>query len=124
MIITKIICMIIIVINICPIIITLIICVLLFPAKASSNVVSLSSGQNISELRHHPATPNLPTNIVPTNIARVKLSGKIPRKSPMYLRIPHLKIKIVFESKTLKSELFIGGPGVRHHPVTTFSRNR
>ena len=26
-------------------------------------------------------TPNLPTNIVPANIARVKLSGKIPRKS-------------------------------------------
>ena len=23
-------------------------------------------------------TPNLPTNIVPTNIARVKLSGEIP----------------------------------------------
>ena len=26
-------------------------------------------------------TPNLPTNIVPANIARLKLSRKIPRKS-------------------------------------------
>ena len=31
-------------------------------------------------------TPNLPTNIVPTNIARLKLSGK----SPMDVRIPPL----------------------------------
>ena len=29
-------------------------------------------------------TPNLPTNILPTNIARLKLSGK----SPMEIRIP------------------------------------
>ena len=31
-------------------------------------------------------TPNLPANIVPTNIARLKLSGK----SPMGLEIPPL----------------------------------
>ena len=31
------------------------------------------------------STPNLPTNIVPTNIARLKLSGKSPMdmKSPL-----------------------------------------
>ena len=28
--------------------------------------------------------PNLPTNIVPTNIARVKISGNVP----MHMRIP------------------------------------
>ena len=34
--------------------------------------------------------PNLPTNIIPTNIAWLKLSGKLP----MGKRIPTLKIKI------------------------------
>ena len=38
-------------------------------------------------------TPNLPTNITPTQIAWVKLSGKFP----MGLGIPPLKIKIMLE---------------------------
>ena len=41
-------------------------------------------------------TPNPPTNIVPTNIARLKLSGK----SPLDMRIPPLKIKITLESNS------------------------
>ena len=32
------------------------------------------------------ATPNLPINIIPTNIAGLKLSGKFP----MDMRIPHM----------------------------------
>ena len=53
-------------------------------------------------------TPNPPTNIVPTNIARVKLSGK----SPMGLGIPPLRIKIMLESNPLKSTMLIGRLGV------------
>ena len=44
------------------------------------------------------ATPNLPTNITPTNIARLQLSGKFP----MGLRIPPLQIKTTLESHPLK----------------------
>ena len=43
-------------------------------------------------------TPNLPTNITPTNIAWLKISGK----SPMDTRIPPLVIKIMLESNPLK----------------------
>ena len=43
-------------------------------------------------------TPNLPTNITPTNIAGVKLYGKFP----MDLGIPLLRIKIMLESNPLK----------------------
>ena len=50
-----------------------------------------------------PNTPNLPTNIVPTNIARLKLSGKLPRG----LEIPPLRIKIVLESNPLKSTMLV-----------------
>ena len=39
-------------------------------------------------------TPSLPTNIIPTNIACVKLSGRFP----VDMRIPPLKIKILLES--------------------------
>ena len=45
-----------------------------------------SSVRPVRTRRIHSNTPNLPTDIVPTNIARVKLSGK----SPMGLRIPPL----------------------------------
>ena len=62
-------------------------------AKTSSNVLF---------------TPNLPTNVVPTNIARLKLSGK----SPMGLGIPPLKINIMLESKPLKSTMLVGRLGV------------
>ena len=54
------------------------------------------------------STPNLPTNIVPTNIARVKLSGK----SPMGLGIPPLRIKIMLESNHLESTMLVGRVGV------------
>ena len=47
-----------------------------------------------------PPTPNLPANIVPTNIAWLALSGK----SPMGLGIPPLKIKIVLDSNPPKSQ--------------------
>ena len=57
-------------------------------------------------------TPNVATNIVPTNIARVKISGK----SPMGLRIPALKIKIVLESNLRKSTMLAGGLGVPRAP--------
>ena len=52
-------------------------------------------------------TPNLPTNIVPTNIAWLKLSGK----SPIGLGIPPLRIKIMLESNPLKSTMSVGGLG-------------
>ena len=54
------------------------------------------------------ATPNLPTKIVPTNIARVKHSGK----SPMDMRIPPLRIKNVLESNLPKSSMLVGRLGV------------
>ena len=53
-------------------------------------------------------TPNLPTKIVPTNIARLKLSGK----SPMDVRIPPLQIKIMLESDPPKSTMLVGRLGV------------
>ena len=40
-----------------------------------------TSGSLRNNVIYESCTPNLPTNIVPTNIAWVKLSGKIPRKS-------------------------------------------
>ena len=52
--------------------------------------------------------PNLPTNIVPTYIALLKLSGK----SPMDMRIPPLQIKILLESNPLKSTICVGGLAV------------
>ena len=48
-------------------------------------------------------TPNLPTNIIPTNIALVKLSGE----SPMGLGIPFIKSKMVLESNPLKSTMLM-----------------
>ena len=54
------------------------------------------------------ATPNLPTNIIPTNIAWLKPSGK----SPMDMRIPPLRIKIMLESYPLKPTMLVGGLGV------------
>ena len=48
-------------------------------------------------------TPHLPTNIIPTKIARFKLSGKFP----MGLGMPPLKIKIMLESNPLKSIMLV-----------------
>ena len=48
-------------------------------------------------------TPDLPTNITPTNIAWLRLS----RKFPMDLGIPPLIIKIMLESNPLKSIMLV-----------------
>ena len=52
--------------------------------------------------------PNLPTNIIPIKIARLKLSVKFP----MDMRIPPLIIKIMLVSNPLKSTMLVGGLGV------------
>ena len=57
-------------------------------------------------------TPNFSTNIVPTNIAWVKLSGK----SPTGLGIPPRKIKIMLESNPPNSTMLVGRLGV--HPTS------
>ena len=64
--------------------------------------------QKEERLEYVQHTPNLPTNIVPTNIARLKLS----RKSPMGLGIPPLKSNIILESNPLKSTMLVGRLGV------------
>ena len=56
----------------------------------------------------HGCTPNLPTNIVSTNIARLKLSGKFR----MDTRIPPLQIKIMLEFNPVKSKMLVGRLGV------------
>ena len=48
-------------------------------------------------------TPNLPTNIIHTNIARLKLSGK----SALDMSTPPLKIDIMLESNPLKSTMLV-----------------
>ena len=50
-------------------------------------------------------TPNPPTNITPTNIARLKVSGKFP----MGLGIPPVIIKIMLESNPPKCTMLGGG---------------
>ena len=64
-----------------------------------------------------PTTPNLPTKIVPINIARLKLSGK----SPMDLGIPPFLIKIMLESNSLKSTMLVGRLGVEPQ-ITSFEK--
>ena len=54
-------------------------------------------------------TPNLPTKIIPTKIAGLKLSGKLP----MGLGIPPLRIKIMIESNPLKSIILVRRLAVR-----------
>ena len=48
-------------------------------------------------------TPNLPTKIIPAKIRWLKLPGK----SPMDMRIPPLKLKILLESSPLKSRILV-----------------
>ena len=55
------------------------------------------------------ATPNLPTNTIPTKTAWLRLS----RKFPMGLGIPPLIIKIMLESEPLTSIMLVGRLGVR-----------
>ena len=56
---------------------------------------------------------------LPTNIAWLKLS----RRFPVYMRIPPLLIKVMLESNTLKSTMFVGGLAVRT-PKTACSTGR
>ena len=63
----------------------------------------------ISGVQYCCPSPNPPTNITPTNIAWLKLSGK----SPLGLGIPPLRTKIMLESNRLKSTMLVGGLGVR-----------
>ena len=53
-------------------------------------------------------TPNLPTNIIPTKIAWLKLSWKFPTGQG----ISPLKIKIMLESDPLKSIMLVRRLGV------------
>ena len=53
-------------------------------------------------------TPNLPTNITPTNIAGLKRSGKFP----MGLGIPPLKFEIMLELNPVKCTMLVGGLAV------------
>ena len=46
---------------------------------------------------------DFPTNIIPTKIARLELSGK----SPMGLGIPPLRIKVMLESNPLTSIMLV-----------------
>ena len=64
-------------------------------------------------------TPNLPTNIIPTKIARLKLPGK----SPMGMRIPPLIIQIMFESNPLKSIVLVRRLAVRGLPESEHARS-
>ena len=54
-------------------------------------------------------TPNLPTKIILTKIAWLKLSGR----SPMDMRIPPLEIKIFLESSPLKSRIVVRRLAIR-----------
>ena len=49
------------------------------------------------------ATPNLPTEIIPTKIRRLELSGRFP----VDMRVPPLEIKIQLESNPLKSRILV-----------------
>ena len=62
-----------------------------------------------------PLTPNLPTNIIPTNIAWLKLSGNFP----MGLGIPPLNIKIVLESNPPKPTMLVGRLGARRETLAS-----
>ena len=53
-------------------------------------------------------TANLPTNITPTNIAGLELSGKFP----MGLGIPPFLINIMLEPDPLKPTMLVGRLGV------------
>ena len=78
----------------------------------SLHVSAASSNQGAGVQKSPPGVftgfkTNLPTNIVPINIAWLKLSGK----SPMDVRIPPLWIQIMLESNPPKPTM-IGGLGV------------
>ena len=72
-------------------------------SSSSSNTDTNTSNTNMIIS----STPNLPTNIVHTNIDWLKLSGK----SPVDMRIPPIQIKIMLESPPLKSTMLVGRLG-------------
>ena len=75
-----------------------------FPTVFRQPLTVAGPPQEARMQRRTRGTPNLPTNIIPTNIACLKLSGK----SPMDMRILPLKIKIMLESNPLKSTMLVG----------------
>ena len=74
----------------------------------SSRQTNVDSFPSLVIFWHCIDTPDLPTNIVPTSIAWLKLSGK----SPMGLGNPPLEFKIVLESNHLKPTMIVGRLGV------------
>ena len=71
-------------------------------------VSGLTRGNHLSN-----TTPDLPYDVVPTNIACLRLSGK----SPMGLGIPTLKFNIMLESNPLKSAMLVGRLGVLRYII-------
>ena len=66
------------------------------------------------------STPNLPTYTIPTNIAWLKLSGK----SPMDMKTPPLKIKMMLESNPPKPTMLVGRLGVEDSRRQAAGRRR
>ena len=62
-------------------------------------------------------TPNLPTNIIPTKIRWLTISGEFP----MGMIIPPLEIKILLESNPLKSRILVRRLAVSWKPMPTLS---
>ena len=54
--------------------------------------------------------PNLPTKIIPTQIRQLRSSGEFPTS----LRTPPLTLKIVLESKPLKSRILVRRLAINH----------
>ena len=87
--------------------------------------IDISGAHALNHLRSSPCTtsphgcvtftPDFPTNIIPTNIAWLKLSGKFPRG----LGMPPLKFRIMFVSNPLKPTMLVGGLGVEMTPEGT-----
>ena len=63
-------------------------------------------------------TPDLPTNIIPTNIAWLKLCGKFP----MGLGMSPLRIKIMLDSNPLKSITLVRRLAVAMQPASKVAR--
>ena len=69
------------------------------------------------QLQPSAPTSNLPTKIIPTKIAWLK----ILRKSPMDIRIPPRKFKIMLESTPLRSRILVQYGDWPHRPVRSSS---
>ena len=74
------------------------------PCTSTAPSWSGSAPRRRGRTRARPKTPNLPTNIIPAKIARLKLPGE----SPMDVRFPPLGIKIMLEANPPKSLMLAG----------------